>query len=141
MNTTLTAIDGIRVGQSDDRRAVTGCAVILLPPHTTARVDLRGAMRNPEISTGYTTLASSPPMHHVPSAYVISPNGGVPGSTDGTSITRDSGVPVVIDGPILTRSPHQPDEYVDLSVVDSAARLHIHAALQALSPMQREVRL
>ena len=135
MNTTLTAIDGIRVGQSDDRRAVPGCAVILLSPHTTARVEVRRVMRNREYSAGYTTLASSPPTHHVLSAYVMSPNGGVPGSTDGTSITRDSGVPVVMDGPILTRSPHQPDEYVDLSVVDPAARVHIRAALQALSPI------
>lgn len=134
MNTTLTAIDGIRVGQNDDCRAVTGCAVILLPPHTTARVDVRRVMRNPEISTGYTTLASSPPTHHVPSAYVMSPNGGVPGSTEGPSITRDSGVPVVMDGPGLTRNPHQTDEYVDLSAVDTVARVHIHAALQALSP-------
>lgn len=134
MNTTQTAIDGIRVGQSDDRRAVTGCTVKLSHPHTTARVDVRGVMRNSEFSAGNTTLASSPPVHHVPSAYVMSPNGGVPGSTDGTSITRDSGVPVVMDGPGLTRIPHLPDEYVDLSVVDTAARLHIHAALQALSP-------
>jgi succinyl-diaminopimelate desuccinylase len=57
----------------------------------------------------------------------------VPGSTDGTIITRDSGVPVVVYGPGHKRIPHQPDEFVDLSEVDNAARVYIHAILQFLS--------
>jgi len=64
---------------------------------------------------------------------VIPPYGGVPGSTDGTIITRDSGVPVVVYGPGHKRIPHQPDEFVDLSEVDNAARVYIHAILQFLS--------
>jgi L-aminopeptidase/D-esterase-like protein len=42
VNNTLTAIAGIRVGHTDDHTTVTGCTVILLPPHTTASVDVRG---------------------------------------------------------------------------------------------------
>jgi L-aminopeptidase/D-esterase-like protein len=42
MNTTLTAIDGIRVGHAADQDALTGCTVILLPDDTVAGVDVRG---------------------------------------------------------------------------------------------------
>ncbi len=39
----LTDVPGIRVGQWTDRRAATGCTVILCPPGTVGGVDVRGA--------------------------------------------------------------------------------------------------
>jgi succinyl-diaminopimelate desuccinylase len=59
--------------------------------------------------------------------------GGVPGSTDGTILARDRGVPVVVYGPGDKRIPHQPDEFVDLDEVQRAARVYIIAALQFLN--------
>jgi succinyl-diaminopimelate desuccinylase len=58
--------------------------------------------------------------------------GGVPGSTDGTILARDAGVPVLVYGPGGTRIPHQPDEYVELEEVRRAARVYIIAALAFL---------
>jgi succinyl-diaminopimelate desuccinylase len=60
------------------------------------------------------------------------PLGGVPGSTDGTILTRDAGVPVVVYGPGDKWLPHQPDEHVDLDEVERAARVYIIAALKLL---------
>lgn len=59
--------------------------------------------------------------------------GGVPGSTDGTIISRDRGVPVVVYGPGDKWLPHQPDEYVDLDEVASAAQVYIAAVLSFLA--------
>jgi len=39
----LTDVPGIRVGHWTDRRAATGCAVVLCPPGTVGGVDVRGA--------------------------------------------------------------------------------------------------
>jgi succinyl-diaminopimelate desuccinylase len=58
--------------------------------------------------------------------------GGVPGATDGTILTRDAAVPVVVYGPGDKRIPHQPDEFVELEEVERAARVYIRAALQLL---------
>jgi succinyl-diaminopimelate desuccinylase len=58
--------------------------------------------------------------------------GGVPGSTDGTILTRDVGLPVVVYGPGDKWLPHQPDEHVDLDEVERAARVYIIAALRLL---------
>ncbi len=55
--------------------------------------------------------------------------GGVPGSTDGTIITRDAGVPVVVYGPGHKRIPHQPDEFVIIEEVVRAAEVYVHAAM------------
>ncbi|MBM4413269.1 MAG: M20 family metallopeptidase [Chloroflexi bacterium] len=61
------------------------------------------------------------------------PYGGVPGSTDGTIIMRDAGVPVVVYGPGGKRIPHQPNEYVEINEVKHAAEVYIHAALHFLN--------
>lgn len=61
------------------------------------------------------------------------PLGGVPGSTDGTIITRDAGVPVVVYGPGDKWLPHQPDERIDLDEVGRAAQVYIRAALGLLA--------
>ena len=42
MNNTLTDIPGIRVGHAQDMDALTGCTVVLCPPHTVGGVDQRG---------------------------------------------------------------------------------------------------
>jgi succinyl-diaminopimelate desuccinylase len=56
----------------------------------------------------------------------------VPGSTDGTIISRDAGVPVVVYGPGHKRIPHQPNEFVELDEVVRAAQVYIHTALSFL---------
>jgi succinyl-diaminopimelate desuccinylase len=61
------------------------------------------------------------------------PFGGVPGSTDGTIIMRDAGVPVVVYGPGGKRIPHQPNEYVEINEVERAAEVYIHAAMHFLN--------
>jgi succinyl-diaminopimelate desuccinylase len=58
--------------------------------------------------------------------------GGVPGSTDGTILARDAGVPVVVYGPGRKRIPHQPDEFVELHEVVCAARVYIRTVLAFL---------
>lgn len=62
----------------------------------------------------------------------VPPFGGVPGSTDGTILVRDAGVPVVVYGPGDKWLPHQPDEFVDLDEVIRAAQVYILAALALL---------
>lgn len=42
MNTTLTAVEGIRVGHWTDEHALTGCTVVLCDGRATAGVDVRG---------------------------------------------------------------------------------------------------
>ena len=42
MNTTLTAIPGLRVGHWTNIEAATGCTVVLCPPGAIAGVDVRG---------------------------------------------------------------------------------------------------
>jgi succinyl-diaminopimelate desuccinylase len=61
------------------------------------------------------------------------PFGGVPGSTDGTIITRDAAVPVVVYGPGGKRIPHQPDEYVIVDEVKRAAEVYVIAAMHLLT--------
>lgn len=61
------------------------------------------------------------------------PFGGVPGSTDGTIITRDAHVPVVVYGPGGKRIPHQPDEYVIVDEVKRAAEVYVVAAMHLLT--------
>jgi succinyl-diaminopimelate desuccinylase len=64
--------------------------------------------------------------------------GGVPGSTDGTILARDRGIPVVVYGPGDKRIPHQPDEFVDLDEVIRAAQVYIVAALRFLAVGSRQ---
>ena len=59
--------------------------------------------------------------------------GGVPGSTDGTIISRDAGVPVVVYGPGNKRIPHQPDEFVETDEIVRAAQVYIRTALRFFS--------
>ena len=58
--------------------------------------------------------------------------GGVPGSTDGTILRMELGIPIVTCGPGNRLIPHQVDEYVEEKEVFDAARIYAAAALKYL---------
>ena len=58
--------------------------------------------------------------------------GGVPGSTDGTILRTELGIPIVTCGPGHRLIPHQVDEYVDVAELVDAARIYVAAALAYL---------
>jgi succinyl-diaminopimelate desuccinylase len=58
--------------------------------------------------------------------------GGVPGSTDGTVLRMERGIPIVTCGPGNRLIPHQVNEYVDAAEVVEAARIYAAAALDFL---------
>ena len=59
--------------------------------------------------------------------------GGVPGATDGTSLWRDAGVPIVTYGPGGKWIAHQGDEFVELDDLVASAEVYVEAALRFLS--------
>lgn len=60
--------------------------------------------------------------------------GGVPGSTDGTILRTQLGIPIVTCGPGHRLIPHQVDEYVEVADLVDAARIYVAAALAYLEP-------
>ena len=58
--------------------------------------------------------------------------GGVPGSTDGTILRMELGIPIVTCGPGKRLIPHQVNEYVDASEILDAARIYAASALSYL---------
>lgn len=58
--------------------------------------------------------------------------GGVPGTTDGTILTRDAGVASVVYGPGGKWIAHQADEYVEVADVVRCARVYASTALRFL---------
>jgi succinyl-diaminopimelate desuccinylase len=58
--------------------------------------------------------------------------GGVPGSTDGTILRTQLGIPIVTCGPGNRLIPHQADEYVEVAELVAAARIYVAAALRFL---------
>jgi succinyl-diaminopimelate desuccinylase len=58
--------------------------------------------------------------------------GGVPGSTDGTILRMELGIPIVTCGPGNRLIPHQADEYVEAKEVVDAARIYAASALKYL---------
>jgi len=58
--------------------------------------------------------------------------GGVPGSTDGTILRMELGIPIVTCGPGHRLIPHQVDEYVEVAELVDAARIYTAAALAYL---------
>jgi succinyl-diaminopimelate desuccinylase len=59
--------------------------------------------------------------------------GGVPGTTDGTILWRDAGLPVVVYGPGGKWIAHQADEYVEIEDLRRHAEVYVAAALRFLS--------
>ena len=59
--------------------------------------------------------------------------GGVPGTTDGTILWRDAGLPVVVCGPGGKWIAHAADEYVEIDDLAFHADLYVAAALRFLS--------
>jgi succinyl-diaminopimelate desuccinylase len=58
--------------------------------------------------------------------------GGVPGTTDGTILWRDAGIPVVVYGPGRKWIAHQADEYVDVEELLVAAEVYRRTAQRFL---------
>jgi succinyl-diaminopimelate desuccinylase len=58
--------------------------------------------------------------------------GGVPGSTDGTVLRTELGIPIVTCGPGDRLIPHQVDEYVSVAEIVDAARIYVASALSYL---------
>jgi succinyl-diaminopimelate desuccinylase len=58
--------------------------------------------------------------------------GGVPGSTDGTILRMQLGIPIVTCGPGHRLIPHQVDEHVEVAELVDAARIYAAAALAYL---------
>ena len=59
--------------------------------------------------------------------------GGVPGSTDGTILRMQLGIPIVTCGPGHRLIPHQADEYVEVAELVDAAKIYVASALHFLS--------
>ncbi|MDX1448509.1 MAG: M20 family metallopeptidase [Acidimicrobiia bacterium] len=59
--------------------------------------------------------------------------GGVPGTTDGTILWRDAGLPVVVYGPGGKWIAHQADEFVEVNDLVRHAEVYVAAALRFLS--------
>ncbi|HYB71030.1 MAG TPA: M20 family metallopeptidase [Candidatus Bathyarchaeia archaeon] len=60
--------------------------------------------------------------------------GGVPGSTDGTILRMELGIPIVTCGPGDRLIPHQVDEFVSEEQVVEAARIYAASVLNYLEP-------
>jgi len=58
--------------------------------------------------------------------------GGVPGSTDGTILRMQLGIPIVTCGPGHRLIPHQADEYVEVAELVDAAKIYVASALNYL---------
>jgi succinyl-diaminopimelate desuccinylase len=58
--------------------------------------------------------------------------GGVPGSTDGTILRMELGIPIVTCGPGNRFIPHQVDEYVEVAELVDAAKIYAASALNYL---------
>jgi succinyl-diaminopimelate desuccinylase len=58
--------------------------------------------------------------------------GGVPGSTDGTVLRMELGIPIVTCGPGNRLIPHQVDEFVETAQIAEAARIYVASVLNYL---------
>ena len=56
--------------------------------------------------------------------------GGVPGTTDGTILTRDAGLPTVVYGPGGKWIAHSADEFVEVEDLLRSARVFTLAAIE-----------
>jgi succinyl-diaminopimelate desuccinylase len=58
--------------------------------------------------------------------------GGVPGSTDGTILRAELGIPIVTCGPGNRLVPHQVNEWVEVAEIVDAARIYVASAVNFL---------
>ncbi|MFE0100743.1 M20 family metallopeptidase [Streptomyces sp. NPDC059009] len=92
-------------------------------------VDDRPAIELPETHPVVTALVDAHRrVHGTPP-----PFGTVPGTTDGTVLTRDAGLPTVVYGPGGKWIAHQKDEYVEVHEIGEYARVYAHAAREYLT--------
>ncbi|WP_037577726.1 M20 family metallopeptidase [Phaeacidiphilus oryzae] len=92
----------VRLAVVDDRPAIE-----LPPEHPLVRA----------VVSGHQQVHGSPP-----------PFGAVPGTTDGTILTRDAGLPTVVYGPGGKWIAHQKDEYVEVREIGEYVRAYAAAA-------------
>ena len=71
------------------------------------------------LALAFTDLTGQPPIY-----------GGVPGSTDGTLLHAQAGIPIVTCGPGDIHIPHHIDEWVDVEDIKTAARLYVLAGMR-----------
>jgi succinyl-diaminopimelate desuccinylase len=74
------------------------------------------------LGSAYTDLTGAAPIY-----------GGVPGSTDGTILNAQKGVPIVTCGPGDIYIPHHIDEWVSIEEIKTSARMYVLAAMRYLS--------
>ncbi|MFG3259551.1 M20 family metallopeptidase [Streptomyces sp. NPDC048172] len=73
-------------------------------------------------------VAGHTAVHGAPPAF-----GAVPGTTDGTILTRDAGLPTVVYGPGGKWIAHQKDEFVEVREIGEYARVYAEAARHFLT--------
>jgi len=71
------------------------------------------------LASAFTDLTGQPPIY-----------GGVPGSTDGTILHAQAGIPIVTCGPGDIHIPHHIDEWVDVEEIKTATRLYVLAGMR-----------
>lgn len=87
-------------------------------------VDDRPAVETPEDHPVVTALLAG----HRDVHGTTPPFGAVPGTTDGTILTRDAGLATVVYGPGGKWIAHQKDEYVEVHEIGEYTRVYAHAA-------------
>jgi succinyl-diaminopimelate desuccinylase len=90
------------------------------PFRLATRVD-RGEPIARAVASGVRAATGRPPRY-----------GGVPGSTDGTILRMELGLPIVTCGPGNRLIPHQVDEYVEVAQLVDAARIYVASAYKYL---------
>ncbi|WP_181768113.1 M20 family metallopeptidase [Streptomyces albidus (ex Kaewkla and Franco 2022)] len=113
-----------RVRQAADEAAATVGVTVEL-----AVVDDRPAI---EIGQDHPVVAAVV-AGHVAEHAVPPALGAVPGTTDGTILTRDAGLPTVVYGPGGKWIAHQKDEYVEVKEIGEYARVYAAAARHFLT--------
>ncbi len=107
--------------------------------HTAAAADprLRAILRVLEVRHPTATDPNAPVVQALAAAYGDLTGqppsyGGVPGSTDGTILHAQKGIPIVTCGPGDIHIPHHVDEWVSIAEIKLAARLYALAAARFL---------
>ena len=89
--------------------------------------------RPPTATPPYTTIATALAEAHAAVVGEPAPIGGVPGTTDGTILWRDAGIPVVTYGPGGKWIAHQANEFCAVDEIVSAAEVYLETARRFLA--------